>query len=126
MADVSALLHPIRPDAPAGDDLRNVDNTIGEVKEHRRRDNPLMPNPKEADYKSAANVAIAALSNRTKDLEIAAYLVESQTRLEGLSGLRDGLELLLGLVEQFWPHLYPGIEIENGQPVIFHPLRGYR
>ncbi|MGE3171981.1 MAG: type VI secretion system protein TssA [Planctomycetota bacterium] len=123
MADVRALLQPIRPDAPAGADLRTIDNTIGEIREHRRRDHPLAPNPKEADWRATADTSAMALQGKTKDLEIAAYLCEAWTRLRGLEGLRDGLELLDGLVGEFWPHVHPGIEVENGQTLIVAGIR---
>src|SRR6185295_14648365 len=48
----------------------------------------------------------------TKDLQLGAWLTEAMLYQEGFSGLRQGLDLLRGLVENFWDTLYP--EIEDG------------
>src|SRR5690606_21406161 len=52
------------------------------------------------------------LAKKTKDLQVAAWLTEALVHREGFAGLKDGLELLRGLVETFWDHVYP--EAEDG------------
>src|SRR5690606_7222754 len=57
-------------------------------------------------------LATEVLAKRSKDLQVAAWLTEALVRREGFSGLRQGLELLHGLMEKFWDHVYP--EIDDG------------
>ncbi len=52
------------------------------------------------------------LRRRSKDLMLAAWLTEAQLAVDGLTGLRDGLDVLCGLLEVFWETLYP--EMEDG------------
>ncbi len=49
----------------------------------------------------------AILRERSKDLQIAAWLTEAWLRTEGLGGLGRGLELVAALVERFGPALHP-------------------
>ena len=51
--------------------------------------------------------ATRVLAEKTKDLEITAYLIESLARLRGFPGIRDGYRLARELVERFWDGLYP-------------------
>src|SRR5262249_44730934 len=51
-----------------------------------------------------------ALSKTTKDLRVAGYLVEALVNRYGFAGLRDGLQLLRGLLEQCWDRVFPAIE----------------
>ena len=53
-----------------------------------------------------------ALTNKTKDLQLAAWLTEALLKQKGFGGLRDGLALCYGLVEKFWETVYP--ELEDG------------
>jgi type VI secretion system protein ImpA len=53
-----------------------------------------------------------ALINRSKDLQLTAWLTEALLRTEGFGGFRGGLELTRGVIEKFWDTLYP--EMEDG------------
>lgn len=59
------------------------------------------------EWAKAYESAIAALTEKSKDLEITAYLIESLLRLHGFAGLRDGFRLARELIEKFWNNLYP-------------------
>ncbi|HKG91969.1 MAG TPA: type VI secretion system protein TssA, partial [Gemmatimonadaceae bacterium] len=67
---------------------------------------------KTADWQQVIKLAGDVLANKSKDLQIAAWLTEASLRKDGYGGLRDGLALLRQLVEQFWDGLYP--ELEDG------------
>src|SRR5262249_38872694 len=47
------------------------------------------------------------LSEKTKDLEITAYMIEALVRLNGFGGLRDGFRLARELCERYWDSLFP-------------------
>jgi type VI secretion system protein ImpA len=66
---------------------------------------------------------VKLLGEKSKDLEIAAYLIEALTRLKGFAGLRDGFRLVRELVERFWDGLYPTPD-EDGLETKIAPLTG--
>ncbi|MBY0429912.1 MAG: type VI secretion system protein TssA, partial [Rhodospirillales bacterium] len=50
---------------------------------------------------------------RSKDLQVACWLVEALVHRHGFAGLAWGLDLLAGLCTTFWPDLYPAIEEDD-------------
>lgn len=116
VADLEALLAPIEGENPAGESLQ-YSGLHDEIREARRAEDNLAQGewkfePKAADYHQVLSLAVPALSSRTKDLQICAWLAESLVKLHGFPGLRDGLKLMRGVHEQFWEKLYP--EIDEG------------
>jgi type VI secretion system protein ImpA len=114
--DLEVLLAPISEDAPAGEDLL-YSGLHSEIKEARRSDDDMDQGDwkrelKTADWKAVVSLAKDALSNKTKDLQVAAWMTEALLHLHGLKGMRDGLLLLGGFLDKFWEGLYP--EIEDG------------
>lgn len=63
---------------------------------------------------------VLALGNdylaQSKDLRIAIFVVRALTNIEGVQGLARGLALLAGMIEQFWPSLYPELRNEGTDP----------
>ena len=113
---MSDLLSPIPGDNPAGGNQRYV-GTYDEIAEARRAEDTLEQGEwqrevKVADWDAVVSIATEALSTRTKDIQIAAWLTEAWAKLNGFSGLCDGLLLIAGFLSQFWENLYP--EIEDG------------
>ena len=112
------LLKPIAGDNPAGADLR-YDPLYDKIKDARREDDDAPQGEwertrKVADWPQVVKLATDALTNKTKDLQLAAWLTEALIRREGFPGLVQGLPLLKGLTEQFWDTVYP--ELEDGDP----------
>ncbi len=52
------------------------------------------------------------LTKKSKDLQLAAWLTEAWLSEQGVGGLADGLDLMRGMLENFWDSLYP--ELEDG------------
>jgi len=107
------LLNPIDESNPSGADLRYT--LYDTVKEARREEAVPPPGMTERDRKVADNPLVIkltteALTKKTKDLWLAAWLTEAWLKQGGFSGLREGLALCHGLVEKFWDTLYPAIE----------------
>jgi type VI secretion system protein ImpA len=131
--DFSLLLEPIPGDKPEGADLRadtGVDSLYYLVKDARSAaraaERQMVGEEGEAappDWQPVLEHATRALSEYTKDLEIAAYLIEALVRLHGFAGLRDGFRLARGLTEQFWDGLYP-LPDEDGLATRVAPLAG--
>jgi len=110
------LLNALPGDRPGGVDLR-YDPVYDKIKEARREDDDAPQGEwaterKTADWPQVIKLASDALATKSKDLQLAAWLTEAMLRREGFAGLRGGLELIDGLLEQHWDHLYP--EIDDG------------
>jgi type VI secretion system protein ImpA len=59
-----------------------------------------------SEWRTVVDLAQACLGQRSKDLEIAAWMVEALVRLEGFAGLDLGFKLVQGLAERYWPVLH--------------------
>ena len=112
--DIEALLAPVPGDNSVGESLRYAGpyDAIQEARQEGDDKDPLEPSIKTADWPAVIKIATEALATKSKDLQIATWLVEALVKQEGFPGLRDGFWLLRGLQEQFWEPLYP--EIEDG------------
>jgi type VI secretion system protein ImpA len=114
--DLDAFLEPIPGMNPAGESLR-YQGTYDRISEARREDDPTLSQGiyksslKRADWANAANICIEALTARTKDLQIAGWLLEAWLNLEGFAGAAKGLRVMAGLCEQFWDDVYPRVEL---------------
>jgi type VI secretion system protein ImpA len=110
------ILDPITPDRPAGADLRWTPEW-DRIKEARRADDDLdagkwaKKERKAADWSAVRELSVAALKERTKDLQLALWLTEANMRLQGFQGLRDGFRIVRELMVRYWDQgLYPSME----------------
>jgi type VI secretion system protein ImpA len=115
--DFTSLLAPIPGDDAAGgpvppeirqrlEDARKEDNP-----DDYAPDDPMRPETfARADWPDIVHLAEETLTQKSKDLLVAARLTEALVRLHGFAGLRDGLHLLRELVEQCWDRLRPPVE----------------
>jgi type VI secretion system protein ImpA len=112
------LLVPISGAKPSGESLR-YEGSYDRIAAARREDDSTLSQGvwksslKKADWSEVEQLCIDALKNRTKDLQIAAWLVEAWLRLDHFMGIRDGMDLLRLLMERYWDDLYPQIEGED-------------
>jgi type VI secretion system protein ImpA len=116
MALRDELLNPIAGANPGGVELR-YDPLFDKIKEARREDDDVPQGEwttalKTADWPLVIKLSKDALGTKSKDLQIAAWLTEALLKREGFAGLQAGLDVLTGLIEQHWDHLYP--EIDDG------------
>ena len=113
--DIHGLLQPIPGGNPAGESLR-YQGTYDRIAEARRQDDARLSQGiykstlKRADWTTVESICIEALTTRTKDLQIAGWLLEAWLHLYGFSGVARGLRLLDGLCTEFWEHVYPSLE----------------
>ncbi len=113
--DLEKLLHPISVERPAGDSLR-YEGTYDRIRQARLEDDARLNQGiyqtelKKADWKTVQDLCLEALETRSKDLQLAVWLLEAWLHLYGFSGVREGLKLLHALCESFWETLYPEIE----------------
>lgn len=117
MLDLDALLAPIDGDSPGGASVR-YEPVFDEIKKARQED-PELPQGewrrerKVADWAKVVKLSTQVLTDRSKDLQVAAWLTEGLLRREGFAGLHSGMELLRRLHEEFWDDLHPELEEDD-------------
>lgn len=134
--DLEALLAPIAGEAAAGVDLRqdfSPQSTYYRLRDARAEaraaeraaeTDPAAEGAPPTQWRSIREMALKALTERSKDLEIAAWLTESLLRSDGLAGLAAGSALMRGLVERYWADgLYPAAD-EEGIATRVAPVTG--
>lgn len=113
--DLAALLAPIAPDAPGGPSMRYHALYAG-IRQAREEEDASLPmgvweRPlKKADWHQVETLCIDLLANYSKDLQVAAWLMEAWLQLYQVRGVNAGIALLQGLVERFWDCAHPQIE----------------
>lgn len=113
---VGTLLEPIAGGAPSGPDLEYDPAFLAlgvavEGKPEQQFGDTIIA-AVEPDWAEVATQAQALLA-RSKDLRPAVLLLRAVTRTQGLVGTRLGLELLAGLLEQFWDSVHPQLDPDD-------------
>ena len=147
--DLAGLLEPIPGETAVGTDLRaeatpdSLYTRLRDARAEARASERAMETEDAIatvppQWRVIRDLATEALSTKTKDLEIAAWFTEALLRSDGLDGFSAGLELMSGLVEQYWDSLFPlpdedGIETRlapiatlngrSGDGTLIQPLR---
>ena len=70
---------------------------------------------KSADWGKILKLAKEVLTRESKDLQVAAWLIEALGQTRGFPGLRDGFELIRRLQEDYWHSAYPVFEVDDPQ-----------
>ncbi len=113
-----ALLQPIDNQSPAGYPVKgsSVYQTIRNAKQEDDASLPLGPwvhQLKRADWPTVSRTAIDALLHQSKDLQLAAWLLEAQVHQIGFSAVAPAVRLIEGLLRNYGDNLYPQIS-DNG------------
>lgn len=116
--DFERLLAPISGDSPCGPDVRwePIYQEIKDARPKSNRDAFGLDEAEDANWNPVISVASDALASTSKDLQIAAWLIEALVHVHGFAGFRDGLKLLNGLLESFWDGLYPLADAGDFEP----------
>jgi type VI secretion system protein ImpA len=110
------LLSPIEDAAPCGPDLEydaallELDRTAA-GKPEREAGGVVIP-AEDPDW-SAVRTQSIELFARTKDLRVAVLYTRAAMHLDGVQGLVGGLQLVHGLLEQYWPHVHPLLDASD-------------
>ncbi|XPS87952.1 type VI secretion system associated membrane protein, ImpA-like [Desulfosarcina variabilis str. Montpellier] len=119
MIDIERILVHIAPDAPSG--MEDLGQTVDYVNlENETKGTPeqvigkeVVQEAKPPDWQRVQKNAFALLT-RSHDLRIAMFLIRAMLHNHGLPGLYTGLELLSGLVDDYWETLYPRLDPADG------------
>ena len=109
---VDVLLKPLPGDEPTGTSAR-YDPVIAQVRIARDFDDPSLPQGewerplKKADWSLVAELCSKTLGERSKDLQIAAWLTEAWIHLHQVDGLRAGVRLIKSLLDTYWNGVHP-------------------
>lgn len=112
---VATLLTPLSGSEPAGRWMR-YERAYNEISKAREEDDPSLPmgeweRPQiRADWRGVAASCRQLLAEDSKDFQVAAWLCEAWIRLYRLDGLQAGLDLISGMLEQYWQNGWPAIE----------------
>src|SRR5579859_3884029 len=114
------ILVPIPGENPSGADLRYDTKLLvfDKIKEARRQDDELEQGAWQSERKTAnwplvIKLAQDTLATTSKHLQLAAYLAEALLQTERFAGLRQGLDLIYGLVTDYWDTVHPSIDPED-------------
>jgi type VI secretion system protein ImpA len=119
IVDIDAVLAPVSEETPAGVDPRGdrkPDSLYYRVKDARNAARSEERGAVETGgatpegWNTVASAAVELLSSVGKDLEVAAWLVEALVRTEGFAGLRDGIQIVTGIVEKYWETCFPELD----------------
>lgn len=135
VVDVESLISSISDEAPQGSDIRADRSPTSDYYTIKDARNAARAAERSSvfgeddgvdtitPWETVNEVADRILRNSSKDLEVAAWYLEGLIRLQGLAGLRDGLLVIQGLVNNHWGGVYPEPD-EDGIETRVAPLTG--
>jgi type VI secretion system protein ImpA len=109
------MLMPIAESLPVGDPLAGA-VFYQEVGEARRQDDPSLPmgpwahELKHADWHQVAKLTAQAIAERSKDMQLVAWLLEAEIHRHGYAAVAPCLLLMEALLDTYWDDLYPQME----------------
>jgi type VI secretion system protein ImpA len=114
--NVEELLRPLSENSPCGTDLE-YDPAFVEMGRASQRvpdqqyGSTIIPG-KEPEWNVVKEHALDLLG-RTKDLRVAVLLAQALLRTDGIAALADALELIKGMIEQYWEPMFPRLDPDD-------------
>lgn len=114
-ADITRLATPLDGDAPSGPDLEYDADFMALERLVAPRGERVVGGNDDADAPDWDRATTAALSllERSRDLRVAVTLATAWLHARGLPGWRDGLALVLALLDQLWDSVHPQLDAED-------------
>ena len=110
--NTEALLAPITPELPCGDDLAYDPAYLELERKTKGTADTQFSEALEPDWKSVLRES-QDLLGRTKDLRVSVYLALSALVIEGLPGFAAGLGVLRSILEEHWDDCHPRLDPED-------------
>jgi type VI secretion system protein ImpA len=135
--DFDALLAPISDEQPSGAELKSdaaknaIYYSVKDARDSARTaERQSLTAEAEAaqeldppDWVGVKSKCVDAIAHHSKDVWIAAWLIEALCRLNGFAGLRDGFRLVRELSEKYWEGIHPAPD-DDGFATPMAQLRG--
>jgi type VI secretion system protein ImpA len=112
MINVEELLKPVADDKPSGDDFTYHESLLDLERVAKGKPADQFSEGEEADWKEVREKAMDVL-RQSKHLRASVLLTLSLMKLGATEGLRDGLAVVRGITENFWPNLYPKLDPDD-------------
>lgn len=110
--DIDKLLAPVSDGEPSGEDV-TFDPVMLELEQLAEGTKETQfSEGEEADWREVRKLALD-LAGRSKHLRVYILLFLSSIKQEGPTGLRDGLALLRGVIENFWDSVWPILDPDD-------------
>ncbi len=110
--NVESLLKPISPEAPTGENLK-WDRRFLEIERLAEgKEGTQFSEAEEPNWREVRDGCVEVLA-RGRHLKMGVLLTLSAVRLEGYPGLRDGLAVIQGYLQQYWDTAYPQLDPED-------------
>jgi type VI secretion system protein ImpA len=116
MITISELLKPVSESSPCGPDLSNdlrFDELENILKGKPEVEIGSLHEPAQPPDWTELERKCAEFLGQSKHLRVAVICCCSRLRIQGLPGFRDGLQLIQGLLTQYWPSIYPLLDPED-------------
>lgn len=115
-ADLTEHTDALLADAPCGPDLEYHPSFLDLVASARSKPEQQLGDSvigaREPDWRAVFDQALS-LARGSRDLRIAAILVQAATELHGLTGFASGLALIRAWLEQHWNDLHPRLSLDG-------------
>jgi type VI secretion system protein ImpA len=114
--DVPLLLAAVSATSPCGEDMEydaqflQLERDAKGQPERSMGDSILPAEP--PDWRSIQQQSLALLQ-RSKDLRITHFLLQSALALQGVAGLADALTLINALLREYWADLHPHLDADD-------------
>ncbi len=120
---IEQLLQPITVEKPTGEDLRadnSIDSLYYQIKDQRNAARDIerrvlldATRDETPQWQLVEQHCITVLSEHSKDIEVATWLIEALLRQRGLQGLAIGFTVLAELLDRYWDSIYPLPEADD-------------
>lgn len=112
VVNVESLLKPLSEENPCGENLRWDRRYLEIERLAEGKEETQFSAAEEPDWREVRD-GCAELFARGKHLRVAVLMSLAALRQEGFPGLRDGLKVIQGLLEQYWDQIFPQLDAED-------------
>jgi type VI secretion system protein ImpA len=112
MINVDQLLKPVADDKPCGEDFTYHPSFQNLETIARGKPETQFGPGEEPSWKEVRDAAMDVLS-QSKHLTAGVILTAALLKIDGLDGFRQGLAVVHGLTEKYWPDVYPKLDADD-------------